>query len=244
MKVPSFGLLLLMILSACGGATESPASRGLTTEEATRLAEIRFANFGERGADFSANAAFVALGETVTLTGSVDWETHSGSATVSASGRDAGVERVIWFSDAILEVRPGLSDILASTGQAGVEYLSRPPDIGGRLMDHTIALVIALASPERENSILIQQTEGSAFLRLDTLRGRAVEVLRYGKFLRYWLDVETGELLRFEADSPASNAPVVIDLLAFGRREVSEPSASAVLEASAIQDLYDAALAP
>lgn len=244
MKFRSLGLSLFLVMSACGGATEPPASRGLTTEEATRLAEIRFGNFGAQGADFSATSAFIALGESLTLTGSVDWQTHSGTATVSASGRDAGVERIVWFSDAVLEVRPGLLTILASTGQTGVEYVRRTPEVGSRLLDRTIAFIVALASPERENALLIQQTEGSAFLRFDTIRGRDVEVLRFGKSLRYWLDVETGELLRFEADSPESNAPVVVDLLAFGLRKVPNPSASTVVDSSTIQDLYDAAMAP
>jgi hypothetical protein len=244
MKYPPVGLLVVLMLGACGGEAALPASRGLTTEEASRLAEIRFDNYGARGADFSATAAFIALGESLTLTGSVDWQTHSGTATVSASGRDAGVERIVWFSDAVLEVRPGLLTILASTGQTGVEYVRRTPEVGSRLLDRTIALIVALASPERENALLIQQTEGSAFLRFDTIRGRDVEVLRFGKSLRYWLDVETGELLRFEADSPESNAPVVVDLLAFGLRKVPNPSASTVVDSSTIQDLYDAAMAP
>jgi hypothetical protein len=100
---------------------------------------------------------------------------------------------------------------------------------------------MSLASTERGNALLIQQKEGSQFLRPDVLRGQKVFVLRYGKSLRYWVDQSTSELLRFEGDSTSGTAPIVVDFMAFGPRTIPRPPQDSVVPVSAISELYDAA---
>lgn len=235
--------LALVVLSACGGSAPEHGERPLTSSEAARLAEVQYRNYSTLGADFSVSAAFLGFGETLSMAGSVDWRNHTGRATVSAQGKDAGVVEVIWTKELVLEARPAVSRILESTGRPGVKYVVRRPDIERRLLDRAVAMVMALASAERENAVLIRQKEGSVFMRNDELRGRKVEVLRYGRITRYWLDVETQDLLRFEGDSSSGTAPVVVDLMAFGRRETPIPPQSMVVDVSTIREIYDAATA-
>lgn len=231
-------LLALLSVSACGGKSEI-AERALTSEEAALLAEIPFRNFEVGGADFIANAAFMGLNDSITMTGSIDWVKHLGRASIEASGQEAGIDEVMWTSKEVLESRPALSQMLGAIDLSRIRFVARPPDSERRLLDHVIAILVSLASTERENALLIQQKEGSVFLRSDVLRGQKVFVLRYGKSLRYWVNQITSELLRFEGDSMSGSAPIVIDFMSFGQRVISQPAEESVIEVSAISELYE-----
>jgi hypothetical protein len=72
-------------------------------------------------------------------------------------------------------------------------------------------VVTGLATARPENAVLIQQEEGTTFLRRDTLRGREVEVVRFGERSIYWIDPLSGRMLRFEGNNSAGTLPVVVD---------------------------------
>jgi hypothetical protein len=233
-------LLASLSLLACGAESET-TERALTADEAALLAEIQFRNFEIGGADFIVNAAFTELGDSITMSGSIDWVNHLGQATVAASGQEAGIDEVMWSSNEVLESRPAMTQMLAAIDLPSVRFIARPPDSERRLLDRTIGILVSLASTERDNALLIQQKEGSLFLRSDVLRGQKVFVLRYGKSLRYWVDQSTSELLRFEGDSNSGTAPIVIDFMAFGQRTIAQPPQDSVVAVSEISELYDAA---
>lgn len=233
----------LLLIASCGGAEKQQSTeRPLTTDESALLAEVQFKNFESGGADFSISTAFLGMGESLTMTGSVDWKNHQGRATVNSQGTDAGVAEVIWASQVLLERRPELSRILASAGRPNILFVARQPEPEQRLLDRAISILTALASKERENALLIQQKEGSVFMRADTLRGRKVSILRYGKNNRYWIDSASSELLRFEGDASTGTAPIVIDFMAFGPRVIRPPSEEFVVSVSEIKEIYDASI--
>lgn len=235
-------VLLLSSVVACGGE-EKVSQRPLSSEEASLLAEVQYQNYELGGADFSVSAAFLGMGETLSMTGFVDWKNHTGRATVSAQGKESGIVEVLWNSNMVLERHPMISRTLESMGTPGIEYVARKPDATNRLIDRAISIIVSLASKERENALLIQQKEGSVFMRNDSLRQKDVMVMRYGKFLRYWVDSADVKLLRFEGDSSAGTAPIVVDLLAFGERKVEAPRPQSIVAADSIKELYDASLA-
>jgi hypothetical protein len=86
---------------------------------------------------------------------------------------------------------------------------------------------------------LILQTEGSAYLRDDILRERPVVVVRYGTRNIYWIDAETGDMLRLEATSKEGGLPLVIDLVEHAPVEVPVPEATRVVDSTAIREFYE-----
>jgi hypothetical protein len=92
--------------------------------------------------------------------------------------------------------------------------------------------VTGLVAKTPENSQLILQTEGSAFLREDVLREKPVLVLRYGKRSIFWLNASTKSLMRFEGNDSTSQFPVVIDFLQLGSRTLSLPRDAQVVNLS------------
>jgi len=235
--------LAVISLVACGGEKKIE-ERPLTNEEARLLAEVQYQNYEVGGADFSVSAAYLGLGETLSMSGFVDWKNHTGKATVSAQGKESSIVEVLWNSNMVLERIPVVSRTLLSMGTPGIEYVAREPDPSNRLIDRAISIIVSLASKERENALLIQQKEGSVFMRNDSLRQKNVVVLRYGKTLRYWVDNENVQLMRFEGDSASGTAPIVVDLLGFGKRTVEAPQPSSIVAVDSIKELYAAAVAP
>jgi hypothetical protein len=151
---------------------------------------------------------------------------------------------VFWNDRLIGERRPDLDPLVAGgLADNEVPLLSRPPDVTNRRLDQVVAVVTGLAATQRDNAQLIAQTPGSAFIRNDVLRGRDVEVLRYGQRSIYWLDAATGEMLRFEGTDSSGRYPVVVDLYQRGPRRIDLPPGSALIDVASIADAY-VALAP
>jgi hypothetical protein len=201
-----------------------------------------FDNYEAGGAEFQL-AIQIGPGETINLQGEIDWTTHRGHALVAGRGTEEGIQEVYWDDEAVLERRAGLTTLLAQTGLESVAFVARPVDLERRDLDQTLALVTGLASEQRDNPLLIAQTDGSGFLRADTLRDAEVSVLRYGPLTTYWLAEDDGRMLRFEGNNTPGTRPVVIDLLALGARTIAGPPANQVVDVSEVQELYDAAVA-
>jgi hypothetical protein len=213
------------------GAGPAPTSAPLTSEQASRLADILFDNLDVGGARFTISAR-TADGETMAITGEVDWVSHTGRADVVATGPEEDLREVVWTEDVILERRPALLEDLA------FDYVARAPAPATRTIDRLVAVVAALAGEQRDNPLLIQQTPGSASFGSQTLGGRDVEVLRYGDENRYWLDTETGALVRFEQPPSPDRDAFVLDLTERGPQTVSLPPVDTTIPATDLGDLY------
>lgn len=233
-----------LLLAACGGDDGSNEPQPLTQQQAERLAQSGYTNYLAKGAQFEANSAFLGPGdgESLTMVGTVDWERHVGRAVVRGEGREAGIVEIYWEERFILERRPALDQIVAARGGPSAPWIARAPEPASRQLDRLIGLVVGLASEQPDNAILVQQKEGSQFIRTDTLRNTPVEVLRYGNRNIYWLDSADGSMLRFEGNSAGNNAPVVIDIVERKAVDISPPVATDVVPVSQVAEVYAALL--
>lgn len=235
---PAAALVVLaaLVVAGCGGGSgadggPAPTSAPLTGEQASLLADVLFDNLDAGGATFTISAR-TAAGDTMALTGEVDWVSHTGRADVAATGPEVDLAEVVWTEDVILERRPALLADLA------FEYVARAPSPATRTIDRLVAVVAALAGEQRDNPLLIQQTPGSASFGVQELGGREVEVLRYGDENRYWLDAETGELVRFEQPPSTDRDAFVLDLTGRGPQVVTLPPIDATIPATDLGDRY------
>ncbi len=229
-----FLLAACLALAACGGG-DKPGARPMTQEEVSRLAETMFLNHREGRATFEAATLTEPGGSRLRLAGTVDWSARSGAARVVVDGTGT-LEAVAWGSDTVAERRPVHDGLLAGLGFPQGAWISRPVDQRRRI-DQVIAVVTGLAVARPENAVLIQQVAGSAFLRIDTLRGKEVEVVRYGERSIYWIDPASGRMLRFEGNNSAGTLPVVVD---FGQEiadQVVPPAGAQVVDVGSKPDL-------
>lgn len=237
-------VLVATLLAACGGSKQPKSTeRPLTLDEATLMASLQYDNYQDAGASFQVATAFTATHDTLNMQGVIDWKNHVGHAVVAAQGSESGITEVYWTDKAVLERRPAADTVLAGLGYRGVEYIVRAPEPSKRLLDRALAVVLGLASTQRDNPQLIQQKVGSAFMRLDDLRGVPVTVLRYGDRNLYWVDSKTNKMLRFEGNAEAGTAPTIVDIGERGVQTITLPLQNQVIESTAIQELYDALLA-
>ncbi|MEL6892616.1 MAG: hypothetical protein AAFP84_13530 [Actinomycetota bacterium] len=233
---------VVALVAACGSGDAANSQRPLERDEANRLADALFDNFEDGGASFTYTGQ-VGDGSLI-LDGEINFVTHQGRATVSGSSAAARpIAEVVWSDAEVVERLPSLPSILADAGMPRqVEWILRPPDPEGRELDGAIALIVALASEQRDNPQLILQLPGSAFVRTQSFRDDEVEVLRYGDLTTYWLSTTTGDLLRFEGNSRDGSRPRVIDLRDRGPRTISAPPADRVITSRELGELYEVAL--
>jgi hypothetical protein len=225
-------LFCVIALSACSNQ-EVSQERPLTAEEASVLAEVLSRNHEAGGASFSLSARAGFQGGTITLEGDIDWVNHRGAARVFGGSLPHPVTNVWWSAEIVGERRPSLDqEVLTLLPGVRNPILARPPDSSRRRLDQLLAIVTGLVAKTPENSQLILQTEGSAFLREDVLREKPVLVLRYGKRSIFWLNASTKSLMRFEGNDSTSQFPVVIDFLQLGSRTLSLPRDAQVVNLS------------
>lgn len=211
------------LLFACGGDDRKTVEAApLTQTQAERLSQAGYTNYLAKGAEFEAISAFLGPdgNQSLTLSGLIDWESHRGRAFVRGVGSEAGITEVYWEETFILERRPAMDAIVSGLGGPDTPWIAHQPNPSVRQLDRLVGLIVGLAAEQPDNALLVQQKKGSEFMRTDTLRDRAVEVLRYGNRNIYWLDATDGSMMRFEGNSPGGNAPVVIDIL---ERKVVDP---------------------
>ena len=241
MKLRHFMALFALWTVAVSCGNESASSeRPLTPDEADRLASVLYTNYQAGVATFNLSSAFTGTGDTLSMSGVVDWTNHTGQASVTASGQESGITEVIWNQKLVVERRPALDDVLAGLGHPGVRYVYRPVDTANRQLDRAISILIGLAATQRENAVLILQKPGSAFLRKDRWQGRVVDVIRYGSQNRFWLEQGSSVLRRFDGNAAVGSAPIVIDFLQTGARTVTPPPREMVIDVDEIKEAYAA----
>lgn len=234
--------LLTLGVAACSDDDAPDGPQPLSRVQSERLAQAGYMNLRAGGAQFEANSAFLGTGDTESLTvaGQIDWKNHVGRAVVRGEGKEAGLVEVFWNETVVLERRPAMDSIIASRGGPTAPWVARQPDPKNRQLDRLLAIVLGLAMEQPDNAILIQQSEGSAYIRPDELRGTPVEVLRYGDRNLYWLAADDGTMLRFEGNSAAGNAPTIVDFLDREPVTVEQPIAADVVPVDAIAEVYSA----
>lgn len=225
----------LAVTASCGG--ETTTERPLTGQEASRMAAIQVTNMRDGGATFEVATADTATGLRLSLRGDVDWADHSGRATVGSGDTRWPVTEVAWLGGTVLERRTDAAPLLVALGFPPDAWVSRPIDPANAPIDRIIGILMKLSSTDPDNAILIQQQEGSAFLREDVLRGDPVDVLRYGTRSVYWVEAGTDALKRFEGNNASFTSPVIIDFEDRGPRDVPLPDKSLVVPHDRLRSL-------
>lgn len=223
-------------LAACGDNDGSSAPRQLTQDEASRLAEAAFLNHRSGGSAFEVTTLSAVGGQRLTLSGVVDWSHNRGVAGVEVADGGSTLVAVAWEQNVVAERRPAAGEALVREGLPSSSWLGRIADQRRRI-DQVIAVVTGLATKRPENAVLIRQEEGSSFMRNDTLRGTAVEVLRYGQRSIFWIDVATGRMLRFEGNDAEGTLPIIVDFLPRITTAITPPGPTDVVPISSYPDL-------
>jgi hypothetical protein len=167
----------------------------LTDEQASALSQVLTRNYDAGGA---AVVATVPYGPESNLRfdGVVDWVEHGGLGRLvtEVDGRDPERTEVAW-TESEVAVRP--------EGGGADDWTFRPADPDTVPLDRVIALVVASAGPERDNPLLVAQSD-ARWLRTDSVDVAGddveVDVFDSGGRLEYWIGVDDGLLYRLDAD--------------------------------------------
>ena len=189
-------LLTVLLLSGC--AAGPPEPHPLTTDEAERLALVRYLNY-ETG--ISAVRATIPTGAgTLRLDGRVDFVDHIGHAALTTAGRTDAA------SAGILEWNPTLVAFRQGTGQRASDPLPRDGwqlrriQAKGSELDAVLLVLLNIAKDRPDNPQLLRQSSAQ-WLRSDRVGGVTVDVFagptNAGEpaRLRYWVD-QDGKLHR------------------------------------------------
>ncbi len=231
-RIGALAVVAALTLVACSSAEEGP--RPVTNDEADRIADTFFENFDAGGAGFVVRAV-MPDGQSITLDGDVDFVGGAGRALVQADGDLAAADEVAWLGDSVLVHYPGLPDAAATFSRDAQPWVGRPADPATYDLDSLVAVVMALAAPQRENSLLIQQN-GVQWLRTDDSSGVEADVFQYGDATRVWLEADGIMMMRFEGNNSDGDRPVVVELADQGPRDIDLP---ATPEVTSIQDISD-----
>lgn len=201
------GLAATLVSCVPGQPTESP--RLLTSGEAGRLAQVRFANHRDGHAGLAAVAG-TAEGP-VRVTGWVDWRQQLIYASVQgpATSPDRGL---LQATPAVLAVRP--TPPLSGDAVAAPPPV-RPPADGWWVRPlaesrsapvHSLLALIFAAAADRPDDATALREAGARWLGRDRIGDTAVDVLvgpapTAASSARYWLD-DAGRLQRLEAMLP------------------------------------------
>jgi hypothetical protein len=195
------------------GGADASSETPLTAAQANVLAGVLYANQQAGGASFRATVPFGSAA-TFVLEGTIDWRNHVGQATVVtrfSSGQPEQRVPLLFTQTAVLDgsIRDH-AEQLAPLGLDQLKWVARAPAPGDVPLDVVLALLMGMASEQRENPLLIRQS-GAAFLRSDEVGGVAVDVYRYGERTRYWV-AEDGVIRRVEAELAVAEGTTIIDL--------------------------------
>lgn len=229
--------VLLGVVGSCSAGDEAApaaatattvASAGLTAAQANQLAGVLYQNHQAGGAAFRATIPFGAAA-TFVLDGTIDWTNHVGAGTLTtrfANGTPDQSTALVFTRSAVLDGSIRQYDAqLQAIGLGGVRWVARPPDPRSVPLDVVLALVMGMASEQRENPLLLRQS-GASLLRSDNLDGAPMSVFRYGERTRYWIG-EDGRMRRVEAELAVAEGTTVIDLT-LGPQQISLPADSEV----------------
>jgi hypothetical protein len=183
----------------------------LTDAQSSALSQVLVRNYDAGGAEFVADVEY-GPGAQLRLDGVIDWVDHGGLAELTTSVDGQPVERTdVAWTDTEIAVRP--------SGADDDDWTFRPADADGVPLDRVIALIVASAGPDRDNPLLVAQSE-ARWLRNDSVDGPdgdlAVEVIDGGGRLDFWIGVDDELLYRLDADIEGFDGPTTIDYRSHG----------------------------
>jgi hypothetical protein len=202
---------VLVTVLACSDGSSQP----LTDDQAAALSQVLVRNYEAGGAEVAATVPY-GVGSELRLDGVVDWVDHGGLAelTTTVEGEETERTEVAW-TESEVAVRP--------SGAADDEWTLRAADPDGVPLDRIIALIVASAGPERDNPLLVAQSD-ARWLRRDRVDGPegdiAVDVIDGGGRLRFWIGVDDGLLYRLDADIEGFEGTTTIEYRAHGPAEL------------------------
>jgi hypothetical protein len=228
-------------IAACGGggsttATSTADGAPLTDAQAAVLSQVLYKNLQAGGADLTVNVAYGAAASLV-LTGAVDWNDHIGQGRLETrftDGRPSTFTDLLWTSDAVIIADPpGMEEAAARVGRDGIHFVARPPSPDRIPLDRVIAISVSLAATQRDNPLLVQQSD-ARFLGRDAIDGHAMERYRYKDRAIYWVGVDDGLLHRLEATINGFAGVTTFDLTGHGPRHVTLPSHDEVIDTTSL----------
>ncbi|WP_432041068.1 hypothetical protein [Streptomyces chartreusis] len=219
--------MTVFLVASGGSGTGEP--RALTSDEANRLAVMRFRNYEAQGRTLTITVPGTP-GELV-ITGSVDYEKRLGYGVVHGIGRDTSSDALIQWTTTSVYVHP-MTDAPphapASPPRSG--WYSRPLQSSGSSLDSSLAIALSLGSDRPDNAQLLPQN-GAAWVGGDLVDGRRVDVMtgpsasihdRSGTAIpstgksgtasrvRYWVGSD-GTMYRVRVALASEPEPVLID---------------------------------
>jgi hypothetical protein len=210
---------LAVALGVVGGGCGSDAEpRPLDDEEASALSQVLVRNLDAAGASFTADVPF-GPGSRLELRGDVDWVEHHGSATLTTF-RDADGDGTAELTDEVNEVA-WTDDAVALRPQGGA-WTTRPADPAGIPLDQVIALIVASAGDQRDNPLLVAQSDAS-WIRADEVGDVAVDVIDGGGRIDYWIG-DDGLLHRLDAEIAGFDGVTSIVFEGHGSRTIELPA--------------------
>ncbi|MFJ9587292.1 hypothetical protein [Streptomyces acidicola] len=219
---------MAVFLVADGGSGPS-GPRALTSDEADRLAIMRFRNYEAQGRALTITVPGTAGG--LVVTGSVDYQKKLGYGVVHGTGRDTSSDGLIQWTATSVYVHPMVdapAHAPASPPRSG--WYSRPLQSSGSSLDSTLAIALGLGSDRPDNAQLLSQN-GAAWWGRDRVDGHRVDVMtgpstsshdRPGTAstgtastgtasrVRYWVGSD-GTMYRVRISLASEPQPVVID---------------------------------
>lgn len=232
--VLALGMAVAMV-AACGSpAVGVPAGSRLTQAQALSLAQVLYRNYEAGGAHVSVSVPY-GSGVTATLDGDVDFRDHAGHLAVRTlvKGYPPQAQDVDYTSGAVYESGgPVVAQEIAGSGRAGVRWVERRPDPARRPVDTVIAIIVALASTQRDNPLLIQES-AARWMARQRVDGAETDVYRYNQAVTYYVGVTDGLLYRFVGRVQDFAGPVTVDLSQRGPHPSPPPAPATVLRGSA-----------
>ena len=226
-------LLGMALAAAACGSSDAPSKsepKPLTMRQAELLAAAQFLNYKNDGAEFEMDFGVKGTASHFTMTGQMNWDDLVGYGTITP---DEGEPFEVWWrEDIVIQSDPRLAALLQAADQQPV-YVAHKPNPQANPVDKACAILLHLGSKQRDNPLLVKQTEGSAYLGDATVRGTATQVLRYGAINRFWIDPKTGLMLRFAGNSKAGKAPETVELLTHEPQTMYAPQGRIVTQAQA-----------
>lgn len=172
-------------------ATSAPQ----TLDDLLPLAQVLSKDADTGNATFDASFSVLAAdGETqqpVVMTGEVAWVDQEGTATLRLEGSSGEpAAQVQWTVESLTFMNGGVE-------------MNAPTEVY-----EAVKVIASLAAKSDDNVVLVQQGGGTK-VGSDTVSGRPVNVFDY-QSRRFFVDVETGVLLRFESALPSGSSFTVL----------------------------------
>lgn len=202
------GVLAVAVIASCSEAAEP---QPLSDDQAAALSQVLIRNYEAGGADYVAAVAY-GTDSDLQLDGVIDWVDHGGLGDLTTTIDGEVTERTdVAWTETEVAVRPD--------GAADDAWTFRPADADGIPLDRVIALIVASAGPERDNPLLVAQSD-ARWLRSDTVEvdGADVEVdvIDSGGRLEFWIGADDGLLYRVTADIEGFDGSTTIDFRSHG----------------------------